>query len=211
MIADSTSVAMTAATEKALMSLLVREDSQEDLCLATYRPSTGATRTTALIREVIPPEDGDRFVHGNATVTGDYILKAADMAQKDECGLVLLHSHPGAINWQFMSGPDHDTESSYAYLVREITGQPLVGMTLATGNDTWSARHWHVGTGNRINRDHCTNVRVIGERLAVSWNHELRPPPKSNERQVRSVSAWGEHCQTDLARRRVLVLQRQLV
>ncbi len=206
MIANSTSVAMTAAAEKALLSLLVREDGQEDLCLATYQPSTGATRTTVLIREVIPPEEGDRFVHGNATVTGDYILRAADIAQKDECGLVVLHSHPGAITWQFMSRPDHDTESNYAYLVREITGQPLVGMTLATGNNTWSARHWHVGTGNRINRHHCTNVRVIGERLGVSWNHELRPPPKSNERQVRSVSAWGENCQADLARRRVLVV-----
>ena len=206
MIAGSTSVAMTAATEKALLSLLVREDGQEDLCLATYRPSTGATRTTALIRTVIPPEEGDRFVHGNATVTGNYILRAADIAQRDGCGLVLLHSHPGADTWQFMSGPDHDTESSYAYLVREITGHPLVGMTLAAVNNTWSARHWHVGAGNQINRHHCTNVRVIGERLAVSWTHELRPPPKSNERQLRSVSAWGEHCQADLARRRVLVV-----
>lgn len=206
MIDDSTSVAMTAAMEKALLSLLVREDGQEDLCLATYRPSTGATRTTALIRTVIPPEEGDRFVHGNATVTGDYILRGADIAQKNGCGLVLIHSHPGANTWQFMSEPNQDTESSYAYLVREITGLPLVGMTLASGNNTWSARHWHVDAENRINRHHCTNVRVIGEKFAVSWNHELRPSPESNERQLRSVSAWGERCQADLARRRVLVV-----
>ena len=206
MIADSTSVAMTAATEKDLLTLLVREDGQEDLCLATYRPSTGETRSTALIRGVIPPEDGDRFVHGNATVTGDYILRAAETAQKDDSGLVLLHSHPGANSWQFMSGPDRDTESSYAYLVQEITGLPLVGMTLAAGNNAWSARHWDVDPGNRINCRHSTNVRVIGEKLAVSWNHELRPAPKPNERQVRSVSAWGEHCQADLARRRALVV-----
>ncbi len=206
MIADSTSVAMTAATEKALLSLLVREDGQEDLCLATYRPSTGAMRTTALIRTVIPPEEGDRFVHGNATVTGNYMLRAAEIAQRDGSGLVLLHSHPGANTWQSMSRPDQDTESSYAYLVREITGYPLVGMTLATGNNTWSARHWPVGAGNQSSRHHCTNVRVVGESLAVSWNHELRPPPKSDERQLRSVSAWGEHCQADLARRRILVV-----
>ena len=202
----STSVAMTAATEKDLLTLLVREDGQEDLCLATYRRSTGATRSTALLRGVIPPEEGDRFVHGNATVTGDYILRAAEIAQKDECGLVLLHSHPGANSWQSMSRPDHDTETSYAYLVREVTGQPLVGMTLATSNNTWSARQWDVGMGSQVSCRHCTNVRVIGERLAVSWNDELRPPPKWNERQVRSVSAWGEHCQADLARRRILVV-----
>ena len=142
----TTSVAMTAATEQDLLSLLIRDDGQEDLCLATYRPSTGATRSSALIRTVIPPENGDRFVHGNATVTAGYILRAAEIAQNDECGLVLLHSHPGANRWQFMSGPDRDTESSYAHLVREITGQPLVGMTLAARSNTWSARHWDVKT-----------------------------------------------------------------
>jgi hypothetical protein len=30
-----------------------------------------------------------------------------------------------------MSGLDRDTEASYANLVREVTGLPLVGMTLA--------------------------------------------------------------------------------
>ena len=200
------SVAMTAPTEQDLVDLLVRDDGQEDLCLATYRPSTGATRSSALIKTVIPPEKGDRFVHGNATVTADYILRGAQIAQNDGCGLVLLHSHPGADRWQFMSWPDRDTESSYAYLVGEITGHPLVGMTLATGNSTWSARHWDVKSGNQIDCHHCANVRVIGDRLTVSWNHTLKPPPLANEKQVRSVSAWGEPCQADLARRRVLVV-----
>ena len=202
----TTSVAMTAATQQNLLSLLVRDDGQEDLCLATYRPSTGATRSSALIRTVIPPENGDRFIHGNATVTADYILRAAEIAQTDACGLVLLHSHPGADRWQFMSGPDRDTESSYAYLVREITGQPLVGMTLAARSNTWSARHWDVKTVDEIHCNHCTNVRVIGDRLGISWNDRLRPPPPPNEKQVRSVSAWGERCQADLARRRILVV-----
>lgn len=202
----ATSVAMTAAAEQDLLNLLVRDDGQEDLCLATYRPSTGATRCSALIRTVIPPQRGDRFVHGNATVTADYILRAAEIAQNDECGLILLHSHPGADRWQFMSGPDRDTEASYAYLVREITGQPLVGMTLATANNTWSARHWDVKSANQIDCTHCTNVRVIGDKHVVSWNNTLRPPPLSNDKQIRSVSSWGEQCQADLARRRVLVV-----
>ena len=136
-----TSVAMTAATEEALNCRLIRDDGQEDICLATYRPSTGRTRFSALIRRVIPPEPGDRLVHGNATVTAEYILRATAAAQQDECGLVLLHSHPGASQWQSMSAPDRDCEASYANLVRETTGLPLVGMTLATRNRTWSARH----------------------------------------------------------------------
>ena len=174
-----TSVAMTAVNEEALFGRLVRDDGQEDICLATYRPSSGQTRFSALIRSVVPPERGDRRVHGNATITAEYILRGAAVAQKDNCGLVLLHSHPGASRWQCMSGPDRDCEASYANLVREITGFPLVGMTLATRDRTWSARHWDNGVGREVDCTHCTNVRTIGDRLAVSWNDEVQPPPRS--------------------------------
>ena len=201
-----TSVAMTAATEEALLRRLVRDDGQEDLCLATYRPSTGLTRFSALIRVVVPPKPGDRLVHGNATVTADYILRAAEAAQEDDCGLILLHSHPGASQWQPMSGPDRDCEASYANLVREITGLPLVGMTLATRTRTWSARHWDIGVGRAVNCTHCTNVRVIGDKFAVSWNDALQLPPRPSGSQTRTVSAWGEQLQADLVRRRVLVV-----
>ena len=42
-----TSVAMTDDHERDLHEQLLRADGQEDICLATYRPSTGATRRTA--------------------------------------------------------------------------------------------------------------------------------------------------------------------
>ena len=200
------SVAMTAKTERELLGLVVREDGQEDLCLATYRPSTGATRTTALISSVIPPGPGERHVHGNATITGDYILRGASIAKSEGLGLVLLHCHPGASRWQPMSGPDREAESSYANLAREFTGYPLVGMTLAGGDGTWSARKWDVGTGRDVDCTHAANVRVIGERLAISWNDSLVPPPSGNDRQTRTLSAWGDRCQADLARRRILVV-----
>ena len=201
-----TSVAMTATTQQALQRLLVRHDGQEDFCLATYRPSTGATRRTALIASAIAPEPGERRVHGNVTVTADYILRGLDIARKTDCGLVLLHSHPDACRWQPMSGPDRAAEASYANLAREVTGLPLVGMTLATGDKTWSARHWDIGVGRQVDCTPATNVRVIGHRLAVSWNDALARPPHPTSRQVRTVSAWGDRCQADLARRRVLVV-----
>ena len=200
------SVAMTAAIAETLSGRLLRADGQEDLCLATYRPSTGASRTSAVITAVIPPELGDRQVHGNATINADYVLRAAEIAQGDGCGLVLLHSHPGAVGWQTMSGPDRDAESSYANLVRELTGLPLVGMTLAGRDRTWSARHWNVGVGKQVDCTHATNVRIIGEQLSISWNGELCPPPPHTERHVRTVSCWGEEYQADLTRRRVLVV-----
>ena len=203
---SSTSVAMTAATERHLLDRLVRPDGQEDLCLATYRPSIGATRCTALITSVIVPEPGERQVHGNATVTGNYVLRGAGIARAEGCGLLLLHSHPGATRWQPMSGPDRIAEASYANLAREFTGLPLVGMTLATGNTTWSARHWNRGVGQDIDCTHATNVRVVGNQFAVSWNNTLVPPPMTTHRQIRTVSAWGDRCQADLARRRILVV-----
>ena len=197
---------MTATTEQDLRELLVRPDGQEDLCLAIYRPSTGGARTTALIACAIAPERGERFVHGNATVTGDYILRGLDIARAEHSGLVLLHSHPDADGWQPMSGPDRDAEASYANLARELTGLPLVGMTLATGDNTWSARHWNTGAGRQVNCTTCTNVRVVGDRLALSWNDILAPPPRATSRQTRTVSAWGPKRQADMARRRILVV-----
>ena len=105
-----------------------------------------------------------------------------------------------------MSGPDRDCEASYANFVREITGLPLVGMTLATGNRTWSARHWDIGVGRAVDCTHSTSVRIIGDRLSVSWNDGVQPPPRPRDSQTRTVSAWGERAQADLVRRRVPVV-----
>ena len=201
-----TSVAMTTATQQELTDVLIRQDGQEDLCLATYRPSTGATRTSALITSVISPGAHDRRVHGNVTITADYVLRGLDVARADGCGLVVLHSHPGARGWQQMSGADRDAEASYANVAREVTGLPLVGMTLATGDCAWSARHWDIGVGQEVDRTHSMNVRVVGDQLAVSWNDTLVEPPRPTRRQIRTISSWGDRCQADLARRRVLVV-----
>ena len=73
----------------------------------------------------------------------------------------MLHSHPGGRGWQQMSGPDYDAESAYANLAGEMTGLPLVGMTLAGGDLTWSARHWNRGFAGDVAASGCENVRVV--------------------------------------------------
>ncbi|WP_167762147.1 ThiF family adenylyltransferase [Blastococcus sp. CT_GayMR20] len=196
---------MTAVTHDVLAGHLLRDDRQEDICMATYRPSTGATRRTALVRRVVLPETGERAVHGNASLTGAYVLRAAALAHEDGCGVVLAHSHPGGRGWQNMSGPDRDAETAYANLVREITGLPLVGMTLA-GDQAWSARHWDLGTGRDVEATHAENVRVLGDRLVVSWNDALVPPPSARRSQVRAIASWGPRVHRDLTRRAVLVV-----
>jgi hypothetical protein len=202
----TTSVAMTAATADTLRAHVDRQDRQEDICLATYRPSTGAKRTTALITSVITPEPGEREVHGNASIEGDYVLRAVAQAHGCGEGIALCHSHPGARGWQPMSASDFDAESSFANLVRELTGRPLVGITYAGRDQSWSARHWDHGAGPEVSRTDCENVRVLGDHLDITWNNELVPAATATLRQRRSVSCWGPEIHSDLVRRKVLVI-----
>lgn len=196
------SVAVSADVEIQLCEHLLRSDGQEDICLATYVPSTGRRRFTGILAAFVPPRSGDRAVHGNASITGSYVLRVATEAARHGQGVAILHSHPAGRGWQQLSALDTEAERSYAYLVHTITGQPLIGMTLAGNDITWSARMWAPeGTVTW-----CENVRTTGEQLRVSWNNELRPPPTPTPSQLRTVSAWGESNQASLARLRVLVV-----
>ncbi|MEV7038364.1 ThiF family adenylyltransferase [Amycolatopsis sp. NPDC051061] len=197
----SVSAAMVAATDHKLQRHLLREDGQEDVCLAVYRRSTGRTRTTALVAAPLLPQPGERSVHVNASFTGDYIVRGAAEAAAAGGGLVLLHSHPGGSGWQGLSQPDYETERSYAHLVHEMTGLPLVGMTLA-GNGDWSCRQW-TSAGDLTYGE---SVRVVGDSLRITWNDRIRPAPLATASQERTVSSWGETVQAGLARTRVLVV-----
>lgn len=196
------SVAMDGTTGRCLRRHLLRDDGQEDVCLATYRRSIGAERQSALLRSIEPPGPGEREVHGNASFTGRYVLRVAAAAAAAGCGVTICHSHPGARGWQKMSTPDADAERSYAHLVNELTGLPLLGMTLAGGDGRWSARCWQPSGEPTW----CESVRVIDDTLSVSWNDDLRPAPILQATQIRTASGWGPQIQADLARLRVLVV-----
>jgi hypothetical protein len=112
-------------------------------------------------------------VHGNASIEGDYVLRAAVLADERGEGLALCHSHPGSRGWQAMSAPDFDAESSFANLVRELTGHPLVGITYASGDRSWSARHWDQGTGPDVTPTHSDSVRVLGDSADRTATHRV--------------------------------------
>src|ERR1700704_4890288 len=76
----SQSVAMAGSIDDALRTHLLREDGQEDVCLASYAHSTGATRVTSILTNVILPQPGERKVHGNATFPSEYVVRAASEA-----------------------------------------------------------------------------------------------------------------------------------
>lgn len=196
-----TSVAMTSDLDARARGHLLRPDGQEDVCLAMYAPSTGVSRTTAVLTDLVLPLEGERRIHGNASFAGSYVVRAASQAAKQGLGVALMHSHPEGGGWQGMSPADHATERSYAHAVETITGHPFVGMTLS-GDKTWSARTWDC---ERAHHD-AESVRVVGNMLRMSWNDKLRPARPSTSAQIRTVSAWGEAVQADLARLRVLVV-----
>lgn len=196
------SVAMAGDVNAAMRDHLLRDDVQEDVLAATYRLSTGASRTTAVLRSVILPEQGERLVHGTASFTGGYVLRAAAEARSRDEGLVLLHSHPLGRRWQGLSGTDHDTESEYERVARAITKAPLIGMTLAGTDGAWSARFWL----DRTRPTWAQSVRCVSDKLHLTWNDSLRPAPRSTRSQQRTVSAWGEPAQASLARLKVLIV-----
>jgi len=196
------SVAMTGDVDAAMRAHLIREDGQEDVLAATYRMSTGTGRTTAVLRTLLLPQQGERLLHGTASFTSAYVIRAATTARSRGEGLVLLHSHPGGRTWQGLSSTDHDTEADYERVARSFTKMPLVGMTLAGGDNAWSARLWF----DKGQPTWAQSVRCVSDRLVVTWNDGLRPAPAATRSQRRTVSAWGDPAQASIARLRALVV-----
>lgn len=196
------SVAMTGEVEAAMRDHLIREDGQEDVLAATYALSTGVERTTALIKSVIFPREDERHVHGNASFTSGYVLRASNEARAAGHGLVLLHSHPGSRGWQLLSNMDWETESEYERVARGITKMPLLGMTLGGRDTSWSARFWF----DRNTPTWAESVRSVSPKLTVTWNDDIRRIPHVTSSQQRTVSSWGERTQGSIARLRVLVV-----
>lgn len=176
---------------------------QEDLCFALWRPSTGASRTTALISELVLPEEGERTLHGGASFQPNFLSRALRLACEQNAGLAFLHSHP-VPGWQGMSSADVKAERDRIGGPARATGLPLVGLTLGT-DESWSARFWN-WEGGEFKRTWCPKVRVVGRRLRLTWNDELVPPPRRRAVLRRTTDTWGPARQADLARLRIGVV-----
>src|SRR4051812_12354798 len=186
----SYAASLTTQTSALLVDHLARSDGQEDICFALWRPSQGRGRLTALVQEPILPLPGDRHVHGNVSFTPAYFQRALGIALEQEAGLVLLHSPPGGRSWQGMSPDDIAAEHGKAAQTLAATGLPVLGMTLATHDNAWSARIWAKTGPRTYQRQDCDRVCVVGDRLAVTYNDAARPRPALREELARTVSAW---------------------
>lgn len=197
------SVNMTDVIHQQLVNHLVREDGQEDLCFATYVPSTGSSRQTAIITELILPEKWDRHVHWNVGFMPEYFERAIRIARSKKQGLIFLHSHL-TDGWQGMSKDDIIAETRLAPATFAATGFPLVGMTIGT-DGAWSGRFWvrNPQVKREYRREWCETVRVIGKKLSITFNDNLMKPNFDIDQQLRTISAWGSKTQQDLSRLRI--------
>jgi hypothetical protein len=195
------SVAFTEDIDRQLVAHLDKGPRQEDLTFAYWRPSRGATRYTAVINDVVLPGDGDRILQGNVAFTGAYLQRVLDDAPEG-CGVALLHSHLGP-GWQGMSDDDEVAERDrMGGAVAARTNLPILGLTWGT-DGTWSARFWVREGRNLYGRRWASTVRVVGQRLAISYHPTLQPSPQEPPSQTATISVWGSKAQADIARCRV--------
>lgn len=195
------SIAMTTALSDALLRHLDKGPHQEDLTFAVWRPSRGANRETAVLHRLLLPEPDDRILDGNVSFTADYAFRAMSQLEAGE-GLALIHGHLGP-GWQGMSEDDIVAERDrLAGAAFGRTGLPVVGLTAGT-DGSWSGREWIRTAARTYERLWATSVRVVGRRIRLTYHPGLMRPPSSGERQVATISVWGEKHQADLARCRV--------
>lgn len=199
-------VALTADADSVARSHLLqhyrRDEEQEDLCFALWRPSTGLARRTALIDELILPEKGDRLLHGNTSFCPDYLMRALGVARSAGAGLAFMHSHPTE-GWQGMSSSDVVAERDVLAHPATADGLPLVGLTL--GRDgCWSARFWERDGGGEMRRRWCEKVRVIRpNRYVIHHNDAIAPPSPRRRILARTFDTWGRDAQALISRLRV--------
>ena len=186
-----------------LLERLRRGEPQEDLCFALWRPSTGRGRTTAIIFELLPPQSGDRHLHGNVSFEPDYLARAVRRAWHTNAGVAFMHSHP-TVGWQGMSPADVVAERDRIAPPARASGLPLLGLTVGL-DGVWSARFWHWG-GRQFERTWCDKVRVVGRGLHLSVRPSNGDAMFRSARLRRTVDTWGEHHQALLSSLRVGVV-----
>jgi molybdopterin/thiamine biosynthesis adenylyltransferase len=198
---EELSVAFAENINLDLRKHLLRKDNNEDLIFALWWPSQGRRRLTALINEIIYPEEGDRQIHGNASFNQQYFERVCSLALKKGCGIAFLHSHVGP-GWQNMSLDDKTAEKRIAGPALSLTELPLVGLTVGT-DGIWSARMWQHYRGREYAMQWCQSIRSVGMRLKVDFADLIISRPVYREAFKRTLTVWGKKNHENMARLRV--------
>ena len=172
---------------------------QEELCFALWHPSTGASRTTGIVTELVLPLQGERNLHGNVSFESQYLARVVRKACQTNSGVAFMHSHPGP-GWQGMSDEDVVAERDRIAPPARAAGLPLLGLTVGS-DGVWSARFWS-WNGQNFARTFCDKVRVVGSGIHLSI-HPNQTPVIRSDRLRRTLDTWGLECQAVLASLRI--------
>ena len=195
------SAEVNSASSGHLLQHYRRDDLQEDLCFGLWRPSTGNRRYTALVYEILLPQEGERLLHGNASFQPQYLARAISTARQTQAGVAFMHSHSGT-GWQGMSDADVKAERDVLAYPAGATGLPLVGLTIGS-DGYWSSRFWN-RDGEGMRRRWCAKTRVVGSKsYQIYSNDHVEPPPKRKEVLRRTFDTWGQDAQSTISRLRV--------
>ena len=182
-----------------LLSHFKQNKHQEELCFALWYPCNGKGKTTALISEIILPEEDERELHGNTSFFPQFLARSLRIAIKKKAGLAFMHSHPTK-GWQDMSGPDVIAEKDRIASPANSTNMPLVGLTVGT-DESWSARFWIKKQNREFKRFWCDKVKVIGNRLRITFNEQAYNDTFQNKNVLRrTIETWGSDEQLKISR-----------
>ena len=183
-----------------LLNWFRQDEQQEDLCFALWRPSTGASRTTGIITELLLPSDGERNLHGNVSFEPHYLGRAVRRACQTNTGVAFMHSHPNP-GWQAMSKTDVLAERDRIAPPARAAGMPLLGLTVGI-DGVWSARFWS-WNDQEYSRGDCYSVRIVGQKIQLSTNPHFISPSSRSSRLRRTFDTWGPEGQGALASLRI--------
>ena len=181
-----------------LLSHFKQNKLQEELCFALWYPCSGKGKTTALISEIILPEDDERELHGNTSFFPHFLARSLRIAKKKKAGLAFMHSHPTK-GWQDMSGPDIIAEKNRIASPAHSTNMPLVGLTLGT-DGSWSARFWVKKKNREFKRFWCDKVKVVGSCLKITFNEQAYSALQNKNILRRTIETWGLDEQLKISR-----------
>jgi hypothetical protein len=205
-MADELHLAMTGQIHEELRRLILRNAPEEEICFGLLYPSTGTTRRTLILRQLLEPMEGDREVHGNASYNAQFVNRAIDAALDAGAGLALIHSHPLGKGFQRASRNDRQAERrTLDTAFWALKGMPVASLIMG-GDGTVSCREYvYSSPGEDATVRSAAATRVVGRQLVL----QLREQPlvaQHGDVHLSHVGLWGATGQYVLGSLRVGVV-----
>lgn len=216
--AEEFQLAMTDRDHAVIRSILHGEravDEPERGLMCVLTRSSGRRRLSYLVREVVPPRDGDLIYTGGVEFTSQYRRRVKRLADEHGGGVLYLHTHP----WGEGRPSLPDLESGARLLHNDAQhldhpNPPLAAGILAPG-DNWMAFAQEFPDGVGLNESQprfASAVRVVGAGLrkldTYTAGEDVTGAAGATgawdlETQDRQVRLWTEGAQATYASLRV--------